>query len=80
MVSSNLYEPKNRIVEFRQLWFIPRERLYEKRLVRVRERSYTSGEIQVMARKAGFQVLKVKQQWVLEGKLVRLAFVLEKKP
>ncbi len=32
------------------------------------EHLYTAGEIQVMARKAGFQVLNVKQQWVLEGK------------
>ena len=79
MMSSNRYNPKNRIVEFHQLWFIPQGRFYEKRLVRVRERAYTAGEIRMMARKAGFRVLKVEQQWVLEGKPVRLAFVLEKK-
>jgi SAM-dependent methyltransferase len=79
MMASNRYDPKSRIVEFRQLWFIPRGRLYAKRLIRVRERPYTAGEIRVMARTSGFRVLAVRQQWVLEGKPVRLAFVLEKK-
>jgi ubiquinone/menaquinone biosynthesis C-methylase UbiE len=79
MMATNRYDPKNRMVEFRHLWFIPRGRLYEKRLVRVRERPYTTGEIRVMARTSGFRVLTVRQQWVLEGKPVRLAFVLEKK-
>ena len=80
MMASNRYDPKSRIVEFCQLWFIPRGRLYGKRLIRVRERPYTAAEIRVMARTSGFRVLTVKQQWVLEGKTVRLAFVLEKKP
>ena len=79
MMATNRYDPKNRMVEFRHLWFTPRGRLYEKRLVRVRERPYTTGEIRVMARTSGFRVLTVRQQWVLEGKPVRLAFVLEKK-
>ena len=79
VVASNRYDPKSRIVKFRQLWFIPRGRLYEKRLVRVQERPYTAGEIRAMARTSGFRVLKVKQHWVIEGKPVRLAFVLEKK-
>ncbi len=79
MTASNRYDPKNRIVEFRQLWFIPRGRLYEKLLVRVRERSYSAAEIRAIARASGFRVLTVQQQWVLEGKPVRLAFVLEKK-
>jgi ubiquinone/menaquinone biosynthesis C-methylase UbiE len=79
MISSNRYDPKSRIVEFRLLWFIPRGQLYEKKMVRVQERPYTVGEIRVMARASGFRVLAVKQQWVLEGKPVRLAFVLEKK-
>lgn len=79
MMASNRYDPKSRIVEFRQLWFIPKGRFYEKRLVRVQERPYSAGEIRVMARTSGFRVLTVKQQWVLEGKPVRLAFVLEKK-
>jgi SAM-dependent methyltransferase len=79
-IASNQYDPKSRIIEFRQLWFIPRGRFYEKRLVRVRERPYTAGEIRGMARKSGFRVLTVKQQWLLEGKPVRLAFVLERKP
>lgn len=80
MMSSNRYDPKSRIVEFCQFWFIPRKHLYEMRLVRVRERPYTAREIRVMARKSGFRVLKSRKQWVLEGKPVRLAFVLEKKP
>ncbi len=80
MMASNRYDAKRRIVEFRQLWFIPRGRLYEKRLIRVQERPYTAGEIRMMARTAGFRLLAVKQQWVLEGNPVRLAFVLEKKP
>jgi ubiquinone/menaquinone biosynthesis C-methylase UbiE len=80
MMASNRYDAKSRIIEFRQLWFIPRGRLYEKRLVRVLERPYTAGEIRMMARASGFRTLKVKRQWVLEGKPVRLAFVLERKP
>jgi ubiquinone/menaquinone biosynthesis C-methylase UbiE len=80
MMSSNRYDPKRRIVEFRQLWFIPRGRVYEKRLVQVWERPYTTEEIRIMARTSGFRVLAVKRQWVLEGNPVRLAFVLEKKP
>jgi len=67
------------VVEFSLLWFIPRGQLYEKRMVRVQERPYMAGEIRVMARASGFRVLTVKQQWVLEGKPVRLAFILEKK-
>ncbi len=78
MMASNQYDPKSRIVEFRQLWFIPRGRLYEKRLTRVRERPCTAREIRAMARTSGFRVLAVKQQVVLGGKPVRLAFVLEK--
>jgi ubiquinone/menaquinone biosynthesis C-methylase UbiE len=80
MMSSNRYDPKKRIVEFRQFWFIPRGSLYEKRFVRVLERPYAAGEIRVMARKSGFRVHAVRQQWVLEGKPARLAFVLERKP
>jgi ubiquinone/menaquinone biosynthesis C-methylase UbiE len=80
MIASHRYDPKSRIVEFRQLWFIPIGRLYEKRLIHVQERPYTAGEIRVMARASGFRVLTLKQQWVLEGKPVRLAFVLERKP
>ncbi|MEJ2109939.1 MAG: class I SAM-dependent methyltransferase [Acidobacteriota bacterium] len=80
MVSTNQYNQKSRIVEFRQFWFIPKGRLYKKRLVHVQERPYTTSEIRLMARASGFRVLKTKQQWVLEGKPVRLAFVLEKKP
>jgi SAM-dependent methyltransferase len=80
MVSSNQYDAKSRIVEFRLLWFIPRGRLYKKRQVRVQERPYTVGEIREMARESGFRVLTVKKQWVLDGKPVRLAFILEKKP
>jgi ubiquinone/menaquinone biosynthesis C-methylase UbiE len=79
MMSSNQYNPKNRIVEFRQLWFIPQGRFYEKRLVRVRERAYTAGEIRMIARASGFRVLTVQQQWVIEGKPVRLTFLLEKR-
>jgi hypothetical protein len=80
MIASNRYDPKSRIAEFHQLWFISRGHLYEKRLVRVQERPYTTREILVMARTSGFRVRAVKRQWVLEGKSVRLAFVLEKKP
>jgi hypothetical protein len=79
LMATSRYDPHSRIVEFRQIWFIPRGRLYEKRLVRVRERPYTAGEIRAIGRTAGFRVLSVQQQWVLEGKPVRLAFVLEKK-
>ncbi len=78
MKSSNRYDPKSGIVEFQQLWFIPSGRLYKKRLVQVRERHYTEAEIRLMARMSGFRVLTVQKQWVLEGKPVRLAFVLEK--
>jgi ubiquinone/menaquinone biosynthesis C-methylase UbiE len=80
MMSSNRYNPKNRIVEFRQLWFVPKGRFYVKRLVQVRERAYTASEIRAMARASGFRVLKVQQQLVIEGKPVRLAFLLEKRP
>jgi SAM-dependent methyltransferase len=80
MMASNRYDPKSRIVEFRQLWFVPRGRLYAKWLVRMQERLYTAAEIRAMARTSGFRVLTVKPQWVLEGKTVRFAFVLEKKP
>ncbi len=78
-MSSNRYNPKTRIVEFRQLWFIPQGRFYKKRLVRVRERAYTAGEIRNMARTSGFRMLAVQQQLVIERKLVRLTFLLEKR-
>ena len=79
MTASNRYDPGNRIAEFSQLWFIPRGRLYEKRLIRVKERPYTAAEIRRFARQAGFRVLTVENTWILEGKTVRLSFVLERK-
>jgi ubiquinone/menaquinone biosynthesis C-methylase UbiE len=80
MMASNRYDSNKRIVDFQQLWFLPRGHLYKKLLVRVRERPYTAAEIRVMARASGLRVLTVKRQWVLERKTVRLAFVLEKSP
>ncbi len=79
VTASNRYDPGSRIVEFSQLWFIPRGRLYEKRMIRVKERPYTAAEIRRFARQAAFRVLTVENTWILEGKTVRLSFVLEKK-
>jgi hypothetical protein len=62
IMASNRYDLKSRLVAFRQLWFIPRGRPYEKRLIRVRERPYSARGIRKMAKPSGFRVLKVTQQ------------------
>ncbi len=78
LMSSNSYDHERRIVAFRHLWFIPRKRNYFKRELEVLERPYTTAEIRALARMSGFRVLEVRIQRKLQGKPIRITYVLEK--
>jgi SAM-dependent methyltransferase len=78
MMASNKYDADSRIVVFRHLWFIPKGPRYEKRHVEVKERPYSTAEVRALAREAGLRVLKAMIQCRLDGKPVRIVYVLEK--
>jgi ubiquinone/menaquinone biosynthesis C-methylase UbiE len=74
----NEYDPRRRIVTFHQLWFVKKGRMYEKREIIVRERAYSIAGIRRMIKKAGLRLLKVEIQRKLEGKPIRLLYLVQK--
>jgi SAM-dependent methyltransferase len=78
LMSTNEYDSRRRVATFHQLWFVRRHLWYEKRDIRVRERAYTSGEIQLLLKKAGLRLLKLKTQRKLEGKAIRMLYLVQK--
>ena len=77
-MASNEYDSRRRIVTFHQLWFVRKGRLYEKREVKVNERAYTVAEIRHMVKIAGLRLLTLKTQRKLEGKPIRLLYLVRK--
>lgn len=78
MMACNRYNPKQRIATFSQLWFVKRGRLFEKRLVTVRERAYSPREVSRMVRKAGLTLLEARVQRKLEGRPTRMLYLARK--
>jgi hypothetical protein len=78
LVAYNEYDPKHRIVTFHQVWFIQKGRMYKQREVKVQERAYTTAEIRGMIKKAGLRLLELRIQRKLEGKPVRMLYLVEK--
>ncbi len=78
MMAYNRYEPGQRIGTFFQLWFVRKGRLFEKREVKVQERAYRPAEIAGMTRKAGLTLLQAKVQRKMEGKPIRMLYLVRK--
>jgi SAM-dependent methyltransferase len=78
MMASNEYNPASGIVSFHHLWFVPKGRLYEKRVVQVQERAYPTDEIRRMLKNAGLRLFKAKIQRRLAGKPIRIVYVAQK--
>lgn len=78
MVASNEYDAEKRIVTFRQLWFVRQGRTYKKREVCVQEAAYSRSEIRGMLQKAGLTPLKISVNRKLEGKPIRLLYLVRK--
>jgi ubiquinone/menaquinone biosynthesis C-methylase UbiE len=74
----NEYDSKQRIGTFRQLWFVRKGKLYQKRTVKVRERAYTAAEIHRMLKKAGLDLLKREIQRKMAGKPTRVLYLVRK--
>lgn len=72
------YDARKRIATFYQLWFVRHGRAYKKREVRVREAAYTRNEIRNMLKKAGLDPLKISVCRKLEGKPIRLLYLVRK--
>lgn len=77
-VSTNEYDSRRRIATFHQLWFVKKRRSYEKRDVKVQERAYSTGEIHRLLKEAGLRLLKLKVQRKLEGKAIRMLYLVQK--
>jgi ubiquinone/menaquinone biosynthesis C-methylase UbiE len=76
--ASNEYDPKRRIGTFRQIWFVKKGKMYEKREVKIKERAYSTDEIRSMIKKAGLHPMEVKVQRKLEGKPIRILYLVRK--
>ena len=60
--ASNEFDARTGIATFRQVWFVRKGRLYERRDITVRERSYADKDLRAMLRRAGLRPLKVTVQ------------------
>jgi ubiquinone/menaquinone biosynthesis C-methylase UbiE len=67
-MASNEFDERTGIATFRQLWFVRRGRLYQRRLVTVRERAFRDSDIRAMLRRAGLPLVKVSTQVRVDGK------------
>lgn len=77
-MTSNRYNPKIKIVEFRQLWFVKEGNRYKKVDVRVKERAYSDAEIRSMLKKAGLRLLSIKAQKNINGKASRQLYLAQR--
>jgi ubiquinone/menaquinone biosynthesis C-methylase UbiE len=78
LMARNEYESRRRLATFHHLWFVQKGHLYEKREVKVQERAYTTAEIGRMVKKAELHLLNIKVQRKLEGKPIRMLYLVEK--
>ena len=78
LIARNEYDSSRRRVTFHHLWFVRKGHMYEKREVKVQERAYSTAEIRRMIKKAGLRLLNLKVQRKLEGKPIRLLYLVGK--
>ena len=78
MMATNEYDADQRIATFHQIWFVRHGSTYKKREVRVQEAAYTRSEIRGMLREAGFTPLEISVSRKLEGKTIRLLYLVRK--
>ena len=71
----NEFDEASGIATFHQLWFVREGRLYQRRHISVRERSFTDAEIRTRLRRAGLSLRKVVIQLRLDGKPVRKLYL-----
>ena len=73
--ATNTFDKATGIATFRQLWFVPRGRLYAFHDVVVRERAYSDTQLRAMLRAAGLRLAQGKVQRTLEGRPVRKLYL-----
>jgi hypothetical protein len=73
--ATNTLDRASGIATFRQIWFVPRGRLFERRLVEVRERSFTETELRRALRPAGLRLESVTVQRAIGGRAVRRLYL-----
>jgi ubiquinone/menaquinone biosynthesis C-methylase UbiE len=78
LMAYNEYNRKQHTATFHHLWFVQKDRCYEKREVKVQERAYPTSVLRRLMKKAGLRLLKLKIQRSLEGKPIRLLYLVEK--
>ncbi len=78
LMAYNEYDSKRRMVTFHHLWFVRKQRSYAKREVNVQERAYPDTEIRHMLKTAGLRLLKVVKQAKIDGKPIRLLYLVQK--
>jgi hypothetical protein len=78
LIARNEYDSSRRRATFHHLWFVRKGHMYEKREVKVQERAYTTAEIRRMIKKAGLRLLNLKVQRKLEGKPIRMLYLVQK--
>jgi len=61
-MASNEFDERTGVATFRQLWFVRKGSLYERRDIVVRERAYEDADLRAMLRRAGLRLLKVTVQ------------------
>jgi ubiquinone/menaquinone biosynthesis C-methylase UbiE len=74
----NEYDSNRRTATFHQLWFVKTGRLYKKREVKVQERAFSIAEVRQVLKKAGLTLLKLEVQRKLEGKPIRILYLVRK--
>jgi SAM-dependent methyltransferase len=74
-MASNEFDERTGVATFRQLWFVRTGRLYERRLITVRERAFRDADIRTMLRRAGLRLLNVSTQRRIDGKPVRKLYL-----
>lgn len=79
-IARNAYDTKRKIGTFHQLWFVKdgKGNSYSKREVRVNERAYDTNEIHQMIKKAGLKLLATKIQRKIDGKSIRILYLVRK--
>jgi ubiquinone/menaquinone biosynthesis C-methylase UbiE len=74
-MASNSFDAATGLAVFRQLWFLKRGRLYERREIAVRERAYRDADLRRMLRRAGLRLVRVSAQRAIGGKPIRKVYV-----
>jgi ubiquinone/menaquinone biosynthesis C-methylase UbiE len=71
----NAFDEKTGIATFKQMWFVRRGRLFERRLITVQERAFTEAGVSEMLARAGLRLLSSKVELRLDGKPARRLYL-----